>query len=69
MVNANSGMIYTVIGESTAINTRKNAFGYVPVVAGIGAVVGIVMGGGTWVFPDKSLNTRPALSEFLMEYP
>jgi len=62
-------MIYTVIGESTKTDTRKNAFGYVPVVAGIGAVVGIVMG-GTLVFPDKLLNTRPAaLSEFLKEYP
>jgi hypothetical protein len=62
-------MIYTVIGESTTTDTRKNAFGYVPVVAGIGAVVGIVMG-GTLVFPDKSLgNTKPPLSEFLVEYP
>jgi len=61
-------MIYTVIGESTTTNTRKNPFGYVPVVGGIGAVVGIVMG-GTLVFPVKPLNTKPALSEFLIEYP
>jgi hypothetical protein len=61
-------MIYTVIGESTTTYTRKNAFRYVPVAAGIGAVVGIIMG-GTLVFPDKPLNTKPAPSEFLMEYP
>ncbi|EPS36894.1 hypothetical protein H072_9499 [Dactylellina haptotyla CBS 200.50] len=45
MVNGNQGVVSTVLGEITDRSNQSAAFAYLPVVYGIGAILGPIVGG------------------------
>lgn len=45
MVNGNQGVVSTVLGEITDRSNQSAAFAYLPVVYGVGAILGPIMGG------------------------
>ncbi|TGZ82350.1 MFS general substrate transporter [Ascodesmis nigricans] len=45
IVNANAGIVSTVLGEITDSSNQSTAFAYLPIVYGIGSIIGPIFGG------------------------
>ncbi|KAI5804887.1 major facilitator superfamily domain-containing protein [Geopyxis carbonaria] len=45
LVNANAGVVSTVLGEITDKSNQSSAFSYLPIVYGIGGIMGPIIGG------------------------
>lgn len=59
LVNGNQGIVSTCLGEITDRSNQSRAFTYLPVVYGIGAITGPVLG-GLLVFPRNPLDKHEA---------
>lgn len=58
LVNGNQGVISTCLGEITDRSNQSRAFTYLPVIYGIGAITGPVVG-GLLVFPEVPNTDQP----------
>jgi MFS family permease len=57
LVNGNQGIVSTCLGEITDRSNQSRAFTYLPVVYGIGAITGPILG-GLLVFPRNPFHPR-----------
>jgi hypothetical protein len=68
LIDANLGMVNAIIGELSNDSNQTAAFGFLPVVQGLGAIFGAITG-GSLVFPAEKLSWLFGENEFLKQYP
>lgn len=66
LVNGNTGVVSTCLGEITDRSNQSRAFTYLPVVYGIGAITGPIVGGVLVVYKNPFHSDRPNPFPYLL---
>jgi MFS family permease len=66
LVNGNSGVVSTCLGEITDRSNQSRAFTYLPVVYGIGGITGPIVGGMLVFYKNPLNNNKPNPYPYLL---
>ncbi|KAF8250546.1 MFS general substrate transporter [Wilcoxina mikolae CBS 423.85] len=66
LVNANAGVVATVLGEITDKSNQTSAFSWLPIVYGVGAITGPILGG---LLVNPCPNSTGPISRIFAKYP
>ncbi|KAI5820593.1 major facilitator superfamily domain-containing protein [Pyronema omphalodes] len=66
LVNANAGVVSTVLGEITDKSNQTSAFSWIPIVYGVGGITGPILGG---LLVNISPNPNGPISSMFHKYP